>query len=256
MSVDGLGRRALGPEDTAILIPVRLGGSRFPDKALKLLWGKPLFWWAYRAARQSKVASAVRVVTDSEEVADACHDLPAECHYWPQSKPTGSDRLAAVLQSGAIDFAKIIINLQCDEPQITTTDLTVLARAVWESKSVQVATLATPLSCDRDDRSNPNTVKVLLDQRGRALYFTRAILPEHRKSCLAHVGVYAFRRSVLEAFGRYPRGNLEQAESLEQLRLLEEGIPIQIVEINGRRQAVNSKEDLEWLEQQKSPAII
>jgi len=253
MSKDGLNRRALGPAETAILIPVRLGGSRFPDKALKLLWGKPLFYWAYRAAVLSKVASVVRVIAGCSDVVRACMPMGVDCLLSHHSYPTGSDRLAGIflVEPELFDTTKAIINLQCDEPQITTTDLTVLAQAVWESRSVQVATLATPLDYGRHD---PNTVKVLVGWGDRALYFTRSTMPEQRLGCLAHVGVYAFRRTALESFGRYPRGRLEQSESLEQLRLIESGVPVSVVSISGNRRAVNSKEDLEWLEQQKSLA--
>ncbi len=255
MSDHGATPRKLGREDTAILIPVRLGGRRFPDKALETLWGEPLFLWAYRAAVVSNVARLVRVVTDSEAIASYCEfgGKEIDCWHFSREFPTGSDRLAAAVQVRAayLQDTKIIINLQCDEPQVSPNDLALLAHAMWESKMVQVATLATPLT--DDDRCYPNSVTVLVDRHDRALFFTRALMYPSQSS-LHHVGVYAFRRGALEAFGRYPRGNLEQSESLEQLRLLEEGVPINVVRIEGQRKSVNSKEDLEWLQKQKSPA--
>ena len=269
MSDHGATPRKLGREDTAILIPVRLGGSRFPDKALEALWGKPLFWWAYRAAQASGLAAAVRVITDSKSVFNCCMSFKPwiDCVRLDENHPTGSDRLASAIggecaridnlahlggNDDPIEKAKIIINLQCDDPQVTPNDLALLAHAMWDSKTVQVATLATPLHSE--DRSNPNVVTVIVDRRDRALYFTRSIMPNQRQRCLHHLGVYAFRRGALESFGRYPRGHLERAESLEQLRLVEEGVPINVVRIEGQRRAVNVKEDLEWLQQQKSPA--
>lgn len=253
MSKDGLNRQGLGREQTAILIPVRLASSRFPGKPLKTLWGKPLFWWAYRAAVESGVASVVRVVTDSRDVNRACGGLEARCLYLPDDQYlTGSDRLAGALAQMPEYNRQVIINLQCDEAQITPEDLTLLVHKIWESEAVQVATLACPLW--DDEIFSTNATKVLLDHRDRALYFTRAEVATTVSSGLLHIGVYAYRRHALESFGRYPRGDLEVAENLEQLRLLEEGVPIDVVRIEGHRQAVNSKADLEWLQQQESPA--
>jgi 3-deoxy-manno-octulosonate cytidylyltransferase (CMP-KDO synthetase) len=244
MSRDGANPRDLGREEIAILLPVRLAGSRFPGKALEDLRGEPLFMWPYKAAARSGLADTVAVVTDSGQVWAEADLREVTTISRPEWAATGSDRLANVLSEPSFHKIKLIINLQADEPEVSPNDLRLLVDHMKNNRTCQVATL----SCDlpEEDRTNPNVVKVLTDRYDNAVYFTRASVPKSQL-CRAHVGVYAYRRRVLEAFGRYPRGRLEQAENLEQLRLLEEGVPVAVIPLAGRRRSVNVPSDLESL---------
>lgn len=254
MSQDGCNPHPPDRDRIGILIPVRLESRRFAGKALKAVWGQPLLWWAYRAAVACKAAGLVRVVTDSPEVGVWCREHDVDCYHCALECPTGSDRLAMALgrpESG-LGHLDLIIDLQADEPQITAEDLSRLIRYMHDHRTVVVATYGAVL--DQGSMTDPNAVKVLLDRHNHALYFTRAAVTFTPCRVFHHIGVYAYRRRILEAYGRYPRGQLEQAESLEQLRFLEEGIPVDVLTIGRQIRGVNTARDLEWLEQQESPA--
>jgi len=231
-------------EEIGILIPARMDSSRFPGKPLAQLWGKPLLWWICQIAHSCTRAGLCAVVTPDAEIAAWCSENRVGCHLDPGKYPTGSDRLAAVLgDPGAnLGHLKIVVDLQCDEPELTGQDLDRLITVLAEHRNVPVVTFAGTLRSDY--LLDPNCVKVLLDRRDDAIYFTRAGVVG---PVFHHIGVYGYRRRILESFGRYPRGHLEKAENLEQLRLLEEGVPVRVLTIPRSLRGVNTPEDLACL---------
>lgn len=262
MSDTGTTRRKITPEEVAIVIPARMESTRLPGKPLRMVRGKSMVLWAWEAAKASKRAGFAAIVTDSLEIADWCSgDIPMMADY-RGSHPTGSDRIAAAMGfrdgdddtyvafsgvwPGFVDHAKIIVNLQCDEPDITGADLDRLIEELIDHSLVQVATYRCRRDADMHGTegwdqpiAETHVVKVVCDHNDNALYFSRAGIPGD-----IHVGVYAFRRKILESFARYPQGDLEKAEDLEQLRLLENGIPIRVLDLGRSVRSVNTEADL------------
>jgi 3-deoxy-manno-octulosonate cytidylyltransferase (CMP-KDO synthetase) len=208
------------------LIPSRLGSSRFPRKPLIELHGLSLIHRVWRQVSQAEGCSQVYVATDSEEIARHAESFGASVLFLEQEAATGTDRIAASVIPLALDEDTIILNVQGDQPLIDPSDLSRLIALMNEQPSVRFATLIRPIH-DREVMENPNDVKVVMNQEGDALYFSRSPLPYPRQEGVPlgwkHLGVYAFRLESLRWFARQPQGVLEQRESLEQLRILEAG---------------------------------
>jgi 3-deoxy-manno-octulosonate cytidylyltransferase (CMP-KDO synthetase) len=213
-----------------IVIPARYASSRLPGKPLLKISGKPMVQHVYERALQVPEAQAVLVATDDERVQNAVHAFGGQCVMTSSQHPSGTDRLTEVM---ALTEADVYINLQCDEPLVRPEDITLLAEGMWQDDSVQVGTLCCPLPSE--EAANPNIVKVVLAANKDALYFSRALIPYPRdpkvSSYLKHVGIYAYRREVLEFYAELPRPMIEQAEKLEQLRLLAAGFRIRVFQI-------------------------
>jgi len=232
---------------TATVIPVRYESSRFPGKALALCRGQPLLQWAWRTAKESERTDWAGVVTDSLEVTSWCRENGVRCVHMPERHPTGSDRTAALIarardeQWPILGKAEIVVNLQCDEPDLTGEDLDRLIETMYlyNHPHQRVSTCCCALS--EDDRNDFNAVKVVCDSSGDALYFSRAAL----LGASLHVGVYAYSANVLGAFACRPQGALEQAENLEQLRLLEEGFMVYVLPLSRSVRSINTPDDLE-----------
>jgi len=232
------------PKRTLVVIPARMDSKRLPGKPLRELRGRPLIAWAWDAACASK-ADAALIATDSVKVQDWCkaHDVP--CYMSTKEHATGTDRVA----EAARDFIRArnpkihaVVNLQCDEPQVTGQDIDELIDEIMTSR-MKVATLCYDvIKWPADD---PNAVYIVRGFDGLALYFSRKQLP----GSAIHVGVYAFHTSALQYFPQHARAPLEEAENLEQLRFLERGVPMQAIMLDGPRRSVNCEEDLEALEQ-------
>ena len=214
----------------AIVIPARHGSTRLPGKPLVDILGKPMVQHVYERALQVPQVHVVLVATDDERIAAAVRAFGGHCLMTSPDHLSGTDRLVEVM--GQVD-AEMYINLQCDEPLVRPGDIAMLAAGMWADSSLQVGTLCHSIS--REEANNPNTVKVVLATNGDALYFSRALLPyprDHEVACyIKHVGVYAYRREVLAAYGELPQPMIEQAEKLEQLRLLAAGQRIRTFEI-------------------------
>jgi 3-deoxy-manno-octulosonate cytidylyltransferase (CMP-KDO synthetase) len=228
----------------SVIIPARYGASRFPGKPLALLAGKPLICHVAERAARARGVSRVAVATDDERIAAAARGCGAEA-VMTGPAATGTDRVAEAARAmgGQVE---LVVNLQGDEPLIEPGAIEALLAAMADG--AEMATLSRPLEDGELER--PHVVKVVTDARGRALYFSRAPIPHRRdggRSALAraHVGVYGFRADFLQAFTRLPAGRLEQEESLEQLRALEHGHEIQVVETAYRGFGVDTPEDLE-----------
>jgi 3-deoxy-manno-octulosonate cytidylyltransferase (CMP-KDO synthetase) len=230
------------------VIPARLASTRLPRKVLREIAGLPLVAHVYRAARRSPRLDDLLVATDSDEVLAACraHDIPAM--MTSTDHPTGTDRLWEVSRSREAD---VYVNIQGDEPLVTVGHIERLVCPFVDDPAVQVTTLKIRATPEEVPTRTAN--KVVTDVRGDALYFSRLPIPCDRDNrgdvvYWKHAGMYAYRRAVLERFHTLPPSSLERAEQLEQLRLLENGIPIRVVETDEPTVGVDTEEDLRAVE--------
>lgn len=229
---------------TAALIPARLESTRLPKKLIQDLGGKSVIQQTYLSTLATGVFEEVWVVTDSDEIEEQILDLGGKVFRSKKLHESGSDRIAEAL--GLVD-AEIIINVQGDEPfqdEKTLRDLV----SVFEDREVEIASLKTRIS--EEEAENPNFVKVVTDTNEDALYFSRAVIPYTRDRSAAvsywkHVGIYGYKRDVLCAFTEMNKGKLESIEMLEQLRLLENGFKIRMVETSHKAAAIDTERDLE-----------
>lgn len=225
------------------VIPARLGSTRLSRKVLRVIAGRPMVEWVWRAAIASGLMSTVVVATDSDEVASVCREREIPFLMTSTDCPSGSDRVREVARQ--ID-ADIYVNIQGDEPTLTADFFSPLL-ALFERAEVEVATLAVP--CATEEIEDPNTVKVVTALDGRALYFSRSAIPFDRDGVGAagyskHLGIYAYRKASLERFAALEPSPLERIERLEQLRLLENGIGLYVAEAPGDTIGVDTEADL------------
>ena len=226
----------------AIIIPARYASSRLPGKPLLNATGQFLIQHCYEQALRCKLADRVIVATDDERIADAVRSFGGEVAMTRADHVSGTDRIAEV--AGGLD-AEIIVNLQGDEPQFDPAALDLLI-----GFQAEMATLAVPIRDDATYR-NPNVVKVVCADDGRALYFSRSPIPMVRDCApdfasgrfLQHLGVYAYRRDTLLSLARTPVHPLELAEKLEQLRALANGIAIRVGVIPVGHRGIDTPED-------------
>jgi 3-deoxy-manno-octulosonate cytidylyltransferase (CMP-KDO synthetase) len=225
------------------VIPARLSSTRLSRKVLRVIAGRPMVEWVWRAAQMSGLMAPVVVATDSEEVAAVCRERGIPVAMTSATCPSGSDRVREVARQ--ID-ADIYVNIQGDEPTLTAEFFPPML-ALFDRPEVEVATLAVP--CPPEEFDNPNAVKVVTALDGRALYFSRATIPYDRDGAgftgyRKHLGIYAYRKSALERFAALPPSPLEKIERLEQLRLLENGIAIYVAEAPDDTIGVDTEADL------------
>jgi 3-deoxy-manno-octulosonate cytidylyltransferase (CMP-KDO synthetase) len=228
-----------------VIIPARYGAARFPGKPLADLAGKPLICHVAERAMRARGVDLVAVATDDERIAAAARRCGARAVMTGEAR-TGTDRVAQAARELA-PRPEIVVNLQGDEPLIEPEAITALLEALADPQ-VEMATLARPLTAGELER--PHVVKVVCDAKGDALYFSRAAIPHRRAGgasplARAHVGVYAFREPFLQAFAAMEPGELEQEESLEQLRALERGHRIRVVGTTYAGFGVDTPEDLQ-----------
>lgn len=229
------------------VIPARLGSTRLPRKMLANINGQPLIQHTYQRASECPTLTKVVVATDSQEIAAAVKEVGGEVIMTPVNIETGSDRVAlAAKEYSSMD---IVINLQGDEPFIKPFMLTELVQPYLNGETPNMATLGYALDFPKEYH-DPNIVKVIMDQQGYAIYFSRSPIPYFRTPVdnvpiLHHMGVYAFQRDFLLEFTKLPQTPLEKAESLEQLRALENGYKIRVSKTAGRTLEINTPEELE-----------
>ncbi|MBR1759551.1 MAG: 3-deoxy-manno-octulosonate cytidylyltransferase [Schwartzia sp.] len=227
------------------VIPARYASTRLPGKPLKDVAGKPMICRVYDRAAQAKTLSGVVVATDDERILQAVEAHGGRAMMTARNHPTGTDRLAEV--AAAYPDIDLIINVQGDEPLIEPSLIDELGRAFADDAGLKMATVMTPME-DEAERKNPNNVKVVTDKAGYALYFSRSLLPYPRNDTGApvykHIGIYAYRRDFLLAYAKMAPTPLERAESLEQLRALENGYKIRCIATNARFVGVDTPEDL------------
>ncbi len=220
------------------IIPARWASTRFPGKPLVKLHGKPLVQHVWERASRAKRVGRIIIATDDMRIAEAAFDFGAEVALTSPKHPTGTDRLAEVAKQ--LKSASIVLNVQGDEPDIAPSTIDRLAQALQDDPKLGMVTAANPLT-DPADVQDPNVVKVVTDLAGRALYFSRSVIPHDRDGrggikYLRHQGIYGYRRKVLLAFVKWKPTPLEKAEKLEQLRALEHGIAIGVIVV--RRESV------------------
>ena len=234
---------------TAIVIPARYASSRLPGKALLRRTGKYLVQHVYEQALRARRASDVIVATDDPRVRSAVEGFGGKVAMTDRNHPSGTDRVAEVARS--LD-ADVIVNLQGDEPLIDPAALDLLPELLERDIEAEVATLAVPIT-SQDALHSPHCVKVVCDSRGRALYFSRSPVPmvrdglpdfdRHPPLFLQHLGLYAYRRSALLKLASLPPCPLEEAEKLEQLRVLNLGWRIQVGVVAHAGRGVDTPED-------------
>jgi 3-deoxy-manno-octulosonate cytidylyltransferase (CMP-KDO synthetase) len=210
---------------------------------LREIAGKPLIGTVYEAVRSSPLLDRVIVATDSDEILAVCRQHGWEAEMTSSHHRSGTERVHEV--SGRV-MADVYINVQGDEPMTRQEHIATLLAAM-KDPSVQVGTVMTPAS--EEDIPNPNAVKVVTDAGGRALYFSRATIPYDRDGTrpryFKHLGLYAYRKAALDRFVALPESSLEKSERLEQLRFLENGIPISAGETPYDSVGVDTEEDLQ-----------
>ena len=226
------------------VIPARYASTRLPGKPLKDIAGKPMVCRVYDRASQAKLVSRTLVATDDERILQAVREHGGEAMMTRADHPTGTDRLAEVAAS--FPDVDLIINVHGDEPLIEPSLIDELASVFETDPDLRMATVKTEIK-DEEEQHNPNNVKVVTDQNGYALYFSRSLLPYPRhEGCpvYKHIGIYAYQRDFLLAYAKMPSTPLEEAESLEQLRALENGYRIKVVETRAKFVGVDTAEDL------------
>ncbi len=236
-----------GTMKKVIVIPARYTSVRLPGKPLRDINGKPLIQWVYEKARESKLQDKIIIATDDERILKAARTFGAEAVMTNPECKSGTDRVYEAMKGQDGDT---IINLQGDEPFIRADMVDTLFSAIERDK-VNMATLCCPLK-DETEHMDPNTVKVVLDKDGFALYFSRSPIPHIREKRRApiykHIGIYGFERSFLEQFVSLRKSRLEETESLEQLRVLENGYRIKVLTTQYEGFGIDTEADLERAE--------
>lgn len=227
------------------VIPARYASTRLPGKPLSMIAGKPMIQRVYERACQAKLVDEVVVATDNDLVKSAVDAFGGKAVMTSPDHPSGTDRLAeVVLQYPDVD---VIVNVQGDEPMIPPEVIDRLAAVFNEDPDLQMATMKVRM--DEADYDNPAAVKVVTDLNGYALYFSRSLMPYPRNKpedfkVFKHVGIYAYRRGFLLKYAALAPTPLERTESLEQLRALENGYKIKVLESDFQGIGVDTPEDL------------
>ena len=215
---------------TVAVIPVRLASTRLSRKALREIAGKLLIGWVYEAVQGARLLDDVIIATDSDEIMEVCRRHGWKAQMTSAAHRSGTERVHEIAQNVAAD---VYLNVQGDEPM------------------TRVGTLMTPAA--PADIANPNAVKVVTDAAHRALYFSRATIPYDRDGAVPkyfkHLGFYGYRKPALDRFVALPESSLERSERLEQLRFLENGIPIHVAETRFDTIGVDTEEDLRRVEE-------
>jgi 3-deoxy-manno-octulosonate cytidylyltransferase (CMP-KDO synthetase) len=241
----------------SIVIPARYASTRFPGKLLAPLGDRPVLWHTWQAAKNMKLADELIVAVDDERLHQAVESWGGTARMTGSEHSSGLERIASLVHELKGD---IILNVQGDEPFIDPS----LLDAIIERAKVSPAPILTAV-CPihrEEDIFNPNVVKVILSQESKALYFSRSPIPYVRDvpasewlqqaSFYGHIGVYCYKRAVLENYAKLPQSRLEEAEKLEQLKFLDYGYTLEAIKTNSRPQGVDTPEDLQKLQAQLS----
>jgi 3-deoxy-manno-octulosonate cytidylyltransferase (CMP-KDO synthetase) len=228
------------------VIPARLASTRLPRKMLREIAGKTLIARTYEGVRSCNLLEDVIIATDSEEIMALSRQHGWHARMTSAAHRSGTERVHEIANSVTAD---VYVNVQGDEAMVRAEQIATLLE-IMRDPMVQVGTLKTPAA--PEDIHNPNAVKVVTDNAGRALYFSRATIPHDRDGtdprCFKHLGFYAYRKAALDRFCSLPESSLERSERLEQLRFLENGIPIHVAETEFDTVGVDTEEDLRRVE--------
>ncbi|MCH5179006.1 MAG: 3-deoxy-manno-octulosonate cytidylyltransferase [Prevotellaceae bacterium] len=239
--------------DTVIIIPARYGSTRFPGKPLAMLCGKPIIQHVYE--RANSVIQDTYVATDDERILKQVEDFGGKAIMTRSDHRSGTDRCREALSKIGVDKYDIVINVQGDEPFIHPSQIIAL-QDCFDNPGTQIATLAKPFDQDASDDAvlNPNCVKVVIGKDNQALYFSRSAIPYARNPIVQpyykHLGIYGYRAEVLSEITNLEQTPLEIAESLEQLRWLENGYHITVGITNRETIGIDTPDDLTRAEQQ------
>src|SRR5437667_2541177 len=237
------------------IIPARWGSTRFPGKPLYLIANKPLLQHVWKRCRKAKTLGSVIIATDDMRIAEAAFDWGAEVALTSRSHRSGTDRVAEVARHGR-DFA-FVINIQGDEPLIHPRLVDQVVEKLRSDRRIDIVTAAHPFQNPAEAKS-PHQNKVVVDLNNCALYFSRSLIPYPAKRSrvrhLRHQGIYGFRRNALLQFVRWKSTPLERAESLEQLRALENGVKIHVLITKHGSSGVDTLADAKALEQKLARA--
>jgi 3-deoxy-manno-octulosonate cytidylyltransferase (CMP-KDO synthetase) len=237
------------------IIPARWSSTRFPGKPLHLIADKPLLYHVLERCRQAKNLDLVIVATDDMRIAEAAFDWGAEVALTSPKHRSGTDRIAEVARR-AKRFA-FVMNIQGDEPLVDPLLIDKLVKRLRSNREIEIVTAAHPFE-NPGEAFSPHQVKVVLDESGRALYFSRAAIPFPRNPSgiryFRHQGIYGFRRDMLLRFVQWKAGPLERAESLEQLRALENGVKVHVLITAKGSPGIDTPADAEALGQKLARA--
>jgi 3-deoxy-manno-octulosonate cytidylyltransferase (CMP-KDO synthetase) len=234
-------------------IPSRYDSTRFPGKPLALIAGRPMIQHVYQRGASCAEISEVHVATDDERIFRCVQDFGGKAVMTQKGHFTGTDRVAEAAREINLDKDVVIVNIQGDQPIFHPSAISDLVRALLEDPDVPMSTLKYRIR-DEKEVENPNHVKVVTDKAGYAIFFSRSPIPFYRNRTsrriyYRHLGFYAYRREFLEEFSRLPIGELESTEKLEQLRVLESGFRIKVVETPFDSIEVDTPEDIKRVEE-------
>lgn len=232
------------------VIPARYNSSRFPGKPLAEILGKPMIWWVYNNISRVSQLDDLFIATDDKRIFDAVEDFDGKAVMTSLEHTCGTERIAECVERLSLEDNDIVLNIQGDEPLLCAEMVMDLLKA-FESPGVYMGTLKKPLN-SKKEIENPNIVKVICDLNGDALYFSRSAIPYVRDKSLEyykHIGLYGYRKWFLKKFCKMARTPLENAESLEQLRVLENGYKIRVIETGYDSIGVDTPEQLSEVEQ-------
>jgi len=234
------------------IIPARLKSTRLNEKVLHLIDGRPMIQHVWERAKEARRLQEVIVACDDPRILECVEGFGGKAILTRRDHPNGTARVAEIAQR---EEADVFINIQADEPMIHPDGIDRLVTVFETDDRIQMATLGVRLS-DRMDYENPNVVKVVCDETGNALYFSRSPLPYYREkdaslfSFVKHLGIYGYRKKMLQQIVEWPAGDLEEKEKLEQLRILEKGYKICVLETPHDSFGVDTLEDLYVVEEQ------
>jgi 3-deoxy-manno-octulosonate cytidylyltransferase (CMP-KDO synthetase) len=231
------------------IIPARYGSSRLPGKILLEIAGKPMIQWVYERARRSLSLDRLVVATDDDRIFDCVNGFGGEALPTSPAHLSGTDRVAEAAQKLKVKDEDLVVNIQGDQPLFEPAMIDEVVEPFRQDPTLLMGALVYPIR-SAEELSNPSVVKVVMDKKGLALYFSRSpmpyvMAPNDRPRYYKHIGPYAYQKHFLIRFTQMERGELERAESLEQLRALENGYRIRVVETRYDSQEVDTPEDLE-----------
>ena len=234
------------------IIPSRYGSSRFPGKALALIKGKPMIEHVFMRASECERLTDIWIATDDRSIKSCVEEFGGKVIITKKEHPTGTDRISEAARYLKLSPSDIVVNIQGDQPLFKGKILNLLIDSMLNDPSIQMSTLIYRIRDQReiDDR---NCVKVVMDLNGFAIFFSRSPIPFYRdreidRIYYKHLGFYAYRMDFLKRYPTLPRGRLEVAESLEQLRAIENGIKIKVVESPSDSYEVDTPQDIEKIE--------
>ena len=235
-----------------VIIPSRYGSSRFPGKPLALICGKPMIQWVYENVSRVDGIDGVYVATDDQRILEAVKSFGGKALMTAATHTCGTDRLAECADILSLNEDDIVLNIQGDEPLIRPEMVQDLI-SIFEDESVYMGTLKKRIETD-EELNNPNVVKVINDVNGDAIYFSRYTLPYERdgihRTHYKHVGTYGYKVWFLKKYSTMPKTELEMAESLEQLRVIENGLKIRVKETEWQTVGVDTPEQISLVEEQ------